>query len=64
MGLIVNTDLISLYKFYNTMKYYGNFSFQELDLMLPMEREIFYSLLKETIKEDVKNKEKLSNQKI
>jgi len=56
MGLISNIDLLSIYQYYNSMKYYGNYNFNEIDNMLPIEREIFFNLLKKTIEEDNKNK--------
>lgn len=44
-------DVTSLYNLYHIMKFFGNYSIQEIDALLPTERDIFYNLLVKTIKE-------------
>ena len=41
-------DLQSIYEFYHSMKYYGRYGFDEIDNMLPFERDIYFGLLVET----------------
>jgi len=38
------------------MKYFGHYSIQEVDDMLPFERDIYFGLLSKTIEEQNKNK--------
>lgn len=47
-------SLETLYNFYSDMKYFGNYTHQEIDEMYPFEREIYFGLLKKTLNE-IKN---------
>jgi hypothetical protein len=38
------------------MKYFGHYSIQEIDSMLPFERDIYFGLLSKTIDEQNKHK--------
>jgi len=41
---MLESDLLSLYQYYNNMKYYGNYTIFEIDEMLPFERDIYFGL--------------------
>jgi len=51
---MVEANLSSLYQYYSNMKYFGHYSIQEIDEMLPLERDIYFGLLKKTIDEQQK----------
>lgn len=48
---MLEADLSNLYQFYSNMKYFGHYSINEIDQMLPFEREIYFGLLNKTIEE-------------
>jgi len=54
VAVIIESDLDSLYRFYNNMKFFGKYSTFEIDSMLPFERDIFFSLLSKTLEEQNK----------
>jgi len=49
-------SLGNLYNYYNNLKYFGNYTLNDINELFPFEREILMGLLKKTIKEV--NKEK------
>lgn len=53
---MVESNLHSLYQWYNNMHYFGHYSLSDLDNMLPFERDIFFGLLSKTIDEQNKHK--------
>lgn len=53
---MVEANLNTLYQYYSNMKYFGHYSIQEIDEMLPFERDIYFGLLSRTIEEQNKNK--------
>jgi len=53
---MIESNLSSLYQYYSNMKYFGHYSIQEIDEMLPFERDIYFGLLSRTIEEQNKNK--------
>jgi len=56
VGIIIESNLSTLYQYYNNMKFYGHYSIFEIDEMLPFERDIYFGLLNKTIEEQNKNK--------
>jgi len=52
---MIESDLLSLYQYYNNMHYYGKYSITEIENFLPFERDIFYGLLSKTLDEENKN---------
>jgi len=53
---MVESSLMTLYQYYNNMKYFGKYSIFEIDEMLPFERDIYFGMLSKTIDEQNKNK--------
>ena len=57
MSIVSNVSVNSIYNIYHQMKFFGGYSITEIDEMNPNEREVFYSLLVESIKEKQKARE-------
>ena len=53
---MVESNLNTLYQYYNNMKYFGHYTIFEIDEMLPFERDIYFGMLSKTIDEQNKNK--------
>lgn len=57
MSIVSANSVDSIYNLYHIMKFYGGYDITEIDNMNPQERDIFYYLLIETIKEKNKARE-------
>lgn len=57
MDVICEASLSNLYQFYSNMKYFGHYTINEIDEMLPFERDIYFGLLQKTIEEQDKNRQ-------
>jgi len=51
MGLVGVSSLKALYNYYSDMKYFGNYSHEDIGDMYPFERDIYLGMLKSTLKE-------------